>query len=236
MVADLSKGGAWPGSSSARAGGGLIALIAHALLVLAWLLQPSLREAVSRLRPVDVRLIQAPQPLPDLVSLPQAPPLRPPPPPMVAIPEVQVPRPAVAQASITVQPVAPQPSPEPAPSAPATEAVAGPASAPGPAAAAQPPPPARHVNISQVAYLRAPELAYPLPSRRAREEGRVEVQVLVDAAGAPRQAVLLRSSGHDRLDEAALAAVRAARFKPYTEDGIARAFRVVVPLIFELDT
>jgi protein TonB len=63
----------------------------------------------------------------------------------------------------------------------------------------------------------------------------VHVRVLVDARGAPQQMVLLRPSGFARLDEAALATVRATRFKPYTENGVALPFWVVMPLIFELD-
>ena len=44
-----------------------------------------------------------------------------------------------------------------------------------------------------------------------------------------------RSSGHPRLDEAVLAAVRQARFKPYTENGQAVSGWALVPLEFELE-
>jgi len=78
-------------------------------------------------------------------------------------------------------------------------------------------------------------LVYPVASRRLREAGQVQVKVLVDAQGLPRQLLLLRSSGFPRLDESALATVRATRFKPYTEDGVAQPFWVVMPLIFEME-
>lgn len=48
------------------------------------------------------------------------------------------------------------------------------------------------------------------------------VQLLIDEAGRPRQVRVAQSSGHVRLDDAALAAVRAARFKPCTENAARR--------------
>jgi protein TonB len=63
----------------------------------------------------------------------------------------------------------------------------------------------------------------------------VLVRVEIDAAGLPRQVELQRSSGSPRLDDAALAAVRAARFRPYTEDGVPRAVWSTVPIVFELE-
>ncbi len=44
-----------------------------------------------------------------------------------------------------------------------------------------------------------------------------------------------RSSGHPRLDAAALAALRRARFVPYTEDGRAVAVWAPAPIEFELE-
>jgi protein TonB len=46
--------------------------------------------------------------------------------------------------------------------------------------------------------------------------------------------VITRSTGFQRLDDAALATVRATRFKPRTENGVAVPFTVNMPLIFEL--
>ncbi|MCG3188699.1 MAG: hypothetical protein LKCHEGNO_00832 [Burkholderiaceae bacterium] len=103
------------------------------------------------------------------------------------------------------------------------------------AVAAPPPPPApRTIEITAVEYLTPPLLVYPLASRRAQEQGHVHVRVLVDAGGAPQQMRVIRSSGHARLDESALATVRATRFKPYTENGTPLPFWVVMPLVFEL--
>jgi protein TonB len=45
---------------------------------------------------------------------------------------------------------------------------------------------------------------------------------------------VLRSSGHTRLDDAAIEAVRAALFRPYVAEGRARAAYVRVPVEFAL--
>jgi protein TonB len=86
-----------------------------------------------------------------------------------------------------------------------------------------------------VAYLRPPALVYPLAARRQREQGLVQVKVRVDEQGQPDRFVIERSSGHRLLDEAALQTVRATRFRPYRENGVALPFWVVMPLLFELD-
>jgi protein TonB len=96
--------------------------------------------------------------------------------------------------------------------------------------------PERQVSITQVEYLAPPVLLYPLASRRLREQGLVHVRVRVDERGHPDRLLIVHSSGAVRLDEAALATVRATRFKPYTEDGVAMPFWVVMPLVFELET
>jgi periplasmic protein TonB len=96
-------------------------------------------------------------------------------------------------------------------------------------------PPPRQLDIRSVSYRQPPRLLYPPAARRLLEEGTALVRVLVDAAGTPERVELLRSSGHARLDEAALAAARLARFHPHTEDGRALPFWVVMPLLFELD-
>jgi protein TonB len=114
-------------------------------------------------------------------------------------------------------------------------AAAPPVAAPAPPAPPPPPAAPRTVSVSEISFLAPPQLDYPLASRRAREQGQARVRVLVDAQGRPQQMELLRSTGFARLDEAALAAVRATRFKPYMENGVAQAVRVVMPLDFELE-
>ncbi|MFO1082425.1 MAG: energy transducer TonB [Reyranellaceae bacterium] len=129
------------------------------------------------------------------------------------------------------------PKPRPAPPKPAQAAPATPGPpAAQPAAPAGPPAPSgpRTVTAAQLGYVVAPNPVYPQRSRRAGEEGKVMVRVLVDVAGRPAQVSLQASSGHGALDEAALSAVRAAQFRPYAEAGVPQAVWVLVPINFVL--
>ena len=74
----------------------------------------------------------------------------------------------------------------------------------------------------------------PITARRLREQGLVQVRVRVDEQGRPERALILRSAGSQSLDDAALTAVRVARFKPYTENGVAQPFWVDLPIEFQL--
>ncbi|HEY5810099.1 MAG TPA: TonB family protein [Povalibacter sp.] len=53
---------------------------------------------------------------------------------------------------------------------------------------------------------------YPPSSRRAGEEGTVQLRILVDERGAPRDVQISKGSGFARLDQAAIDAVRKWRF------------------------
>ncbi|PTD98157.1 energy transducer TonB [Pseudothauera lacus] len=85
------------------------------------------------------------------------------------------------------------------------------------------------------AYLNNPPPPYPPMSRRLGEEGRVIVRVALDALGKVVEIGLERSSGHRRLDRAAVDAVRAWRFEPARSGGRAVAASVLVPVDFRLE-
>jgi protein TonB len=212
------------------------ALIVAAHLLAGWLLlqvEP-VRAAVSSVAPVFVSWLAPPKERPKPVELP-------PPAPRVrkAVPTPRKPReaPVIArapEAAPTEAPsvIAPPPPPEPIEVAATTSVVEA---APIAAAPAPSPPAPKTISIGAVSYLTPPVLHYPPAARRAQEEGRVHVRVMVDADGRPREFAITRSSGFPRLDEAALATVRATRFKPYTENGVPQPFWVVMPLVFELE-
>ena len=86
-----------------------------------------------------------------------------------------------------------------------------------------------------LAYDGALKLRYPPSSIRAHEEGRVLLNVLVDANGRPQRVQVARSSGHAALDAAARDAVLRAHFKPVLRDGVAVSAWGVVPIQFRLD-
>ncbi|HJV48801.1 MAG TPA: energy transducer TonB [Geothrix sp.] len=85
------------------------------------------------------------------------------------------------------------------------------------------------------AYLQNPEPGYPALSRRFGEEGRVILRVLVNPEGQPEQVEVRQSSGHARLDQAALGTVRRWRFTPARRGSERLAAWVLVPLSFQLD-
>lgn len=84
-------------------------------------------------------------------------------------------------------------------------------------------------------YLVPPQLEYPRASRRLRETGKAMVRVYIDEAGLPQSVQVSRSTGFPLLDEAAVNAVRKARFRPYTENGQPTAGWAFIPLSFDLE-
>ena len=60
------------------------------------------------------------------------------------------------------------------------------------------------------------------------------MRVLISAEGLVVNVTVRSSSGFSRLDEAALKAARTARFKPYTENGIAYQAMADIPFDFVL--
>lgn len=82
-------------------------------------------------------------------------------------------------------------------------------------------------------YLHNPAPAYPSYSRRMKERGTVFVLVQVSAEGSALQVTLYQSSGYDRLDEAALQAVKQWRFVPAKRGTTPVPASVVVPIQFK---
>jgi len=99
----------------------------------------------------------------------------------------------------------------------------------------QGPPPDQPRLIGRVDYLgRRPVPVYPRASLMRREEGRVIVRVSITTQGDVASVSLQRSSGYERLDQSALDAARKARFKPYTENGVAYPAMADIPFDFVL--
>lgn len=156
---------------------------------------------------------------------PQPPP-PPPPPPKAQMLATSGPTPSTMTApAMERQPerVTPaQPAP-PSPQAPAS------AASNAPVAAATTPP-----NFT-AAYLNNPGPAYPIASRRRREEGVVRLRVQVSPEGAPMQVLLDRSSGSADLDAAALDVVKKRwKFAPAKQGDRPVSAWVIVPMEFSL--
>jgi periplasmic protein TonB len=190
----------------------------HLGAVWAVLQVPAVREAVQENLPMFVRLVP---PLPKPATIPALPPptsaARPTPTPQAA-PKVSR---SVAQATTDAIKPLEAPAPKPAhqeltpPMPPAT--INTPPTPPAPAAANAPAP--RHIPASEVAYVAPPVLVYPEASRDNRESGSGTLRVEIDEEGKLRSVVVSKSSGFARLDKAAMAATKKARFKPYTFEG-----------------
>jgi periplasmic protein TonB len=78
-----------------------------------------------------------------------------------------------------------------------------------------------------------PEPPYPLAARRLGYEGEVLLRVFVAADGRPTNVVVLKSSGHDMLDQSALETIRTRwRFVPARRNGVPVDDTVQVPIMF----
>lgn len=206
----------------------------HIFVLCALLQSEGVRESVRDMAPVVVRLVAAERPAPAPPPLPAPPRVVQPSAPLLAPPLL----PAMPLPVADPAPVAPpQPDPVPlapaAPATPRTEPVAGP---PTPAVTATLPPAARRqLPSTALRYLVEPPVELPRASRRAGEQGTVWLRVVVSAQGLPLQVSVQRSSGHARLDEQALWAMRQARFQPYTESGRALEVEAVAVIEYLLD-
>ena len=124
------------------------------------------------------------------------------------------------------EPVAPPPEPvvEPPP-APSTVVEAPP----------QPPAPIRLSSELSVACPHNSPPDYPAMSRRLNEEGKVVLRVELDESGHISSARVSESSGHKRLDEAGLQAVRRWQCNPAMRNGVAVRAVAFQPFDFILE-
>jgi protein TonB len=86
-----------------------------------------------------------------------------------------------------------------------------------------------------VAYLNNPAPIYPKMSRRQGEQGRVLLKVLVSEKGVADQVQLETRSGFEKLDQAAVDAVKKWSFVPAKRSNQAISTYVLVPVKFSLN-
>ncbi|MCL2829943.1 MAG: TonB family protein [Betaproteobacteria bacterium] len=212
----------------------IVALVtgAHLALVAAMMAIPGFRSAIAT-APVFVRFIEAAAPAAKSPPAPEAPAAPPPKPVSKPAPKpLSKPAPAPPAPAATNSILPPQPETAPAPEEPAESNAAHlPASNESAAEVSGP----KTVSISSVRYIVKPDPAYPALSRQRGEEGKVTLRVLVDAGGKADTIELSTSSGHSRLDEAAIQAVRRARFQPWLEGQRAIPVWVLIPIAFNLE-
>lgn len=205
----------------------LLVGIAAAHLLAFWGLSrmQDVKRAISRVTPIVVRVIapaEPPKPLP---------------PTPVAMPDLKVPAPTLIEPPLIAIAAAPAPAPVVAALPPPPPAAVPVQTAPTPVVQVAPPPaPAlKRIPASAVRYLREPRMTVPLMSKRLRESGVVQLRVVVDVNGLPREITLAKTSGFTRLDEQALLDMRSARFVPQTENGQPVEWEVIAPMSYEVD-
>ncbi len=208
--------------------GGVVLFHAAAL----WALQSGLlRRAAEVVIPVEIisQLIEPPKP---------APPPPPPPPPPPEKKVAKVPPPPRPQAIR-------EPKPTPAPNAPTGSVEPPPPPAPVPPPAPEPPPapppapPAPklvEVSEGQTQYVREPRVVFPAMSKRLGESGVVIVAVYFNSAGIPKRAEIFKSSGYERLDQAAREALMSSQVTPFRQPGAneATVYMLKAPIRFNL--
>ena len=206
-----------------------------------WAIQSGLlRRAVEIVVPAEiiVQLMEPPR-----VAPPPPPPAPPPPPERKPVVQPKAPTPPPIPQPIAIADPIPAPSAptgviEPPP-APPVVAPAPPAPSAPPAAPPAPPAPPAVVEVSSadVTYLKPPVISYPAMSRRLNETGNVIVAVYFDVGGNPKRAEIFRSSGFERLDRAAVAAMMGARVTPFRRPGVsdAHVFMLKAPINFVLE-
>ncbi len=163
-------------------------------------------EAVAEPEPVLVSKAVAPPPQPKPV---EPKPITKPVKPVVSKVPVSQPTPEVAPANVT----------EPAPASPkatASEVV-------------------KPLVKAQADYLNNPKPSYPRLSKRMGEQGEVRLRVDIAADGSVTHVALAKSSGFERLDEAAITAVKSWAFKPAKQGDVSVASTVEIPVKFMLE-
>ena len=233
------------GASSAHTGRQLLLvllIVAAHLMLIAWLMwQPEL-PVPPKPEPIMVSLLTMPSPkptpVPEVVPVIQKKSVRQPvkQPQPRPVQQIERPVPVVQRMS---EPSADQPKFEAklAESAPPAEAPM--AAVPAPVAAPAPVRPEIEEKEEPpkfgVAYLNNPAPEYPRLSKRAGEQGKVLMKVMVTAEGLPASVDVSKSSGFERLDAAAVTAVKQWRFEPARKGGKAISAYVIVPLSFTLN-
>ena len=166
--------------------------------------------------PMQVTLVpEPPRPSPEIpvhaVPLPQ-----------FRQPQVVIPEPPRVETLAAIEVI-----PKPAPPPPAPVVTTAPAKVPAPVSFTPP----RH----DLAYLENPAPSYPVFAKRAREQGKVWLRVQVDTSGRVAGIEIEKSSGYERLDTAAIAAVRRWKFAPAQSGDQPVAGVALVPINFALE-
>jgi protein TonB len=206
-------------SRASRRIGMAVAVALHAVAGAALLTYEPARSALLAVAPIMVSLVTPPKPQvkPEPTPPKPKPVIRPRPRPPEPLPTITAPIETPSPSPIIVPPPPPPPPPEPAP------------------VVVAPPPPVITAPIFAADYLDNPAPPYPSLARRAGEQGRVVLRVLVSSSGKADEVEVRTSSGHRRLDDSARDTVRRWRFIPAKRGDEPVQAWVLIPISFRLE-
>lgn len=160
------------------------------------------------------------------------------PPPPKAEPEPQKPQPKPKKPRLKPQTKPTQKTPPPVAKAAAAAPVQAPSKALSQKAASSSPAktaePTTQLPSADAAGLNNKAPVYPMLSRKRKEQGTVWLLLLVSKEGMVTELKLKKTSGFDRLDQAALQAVKKWKFQPARKQGQAIDYWYELPLKFSL--
>ncbi len=213
-----------------------------AAIVLAWQTvadeQPELDIAPAVLQAVMLAPSVEPITQPAAVTPPPVKPQTPAKPtakPVPAKPVKQPPRQTQVKQTVPAKPAVTAPSKVTAAATPAVNTPTPSTTAKPSPSAAQPATPTVQLPLSDAAGLNNKPPMYPKMSRKLKEQGRVILLLLVKADGTVAEVRIQRSSGFNRLDQAALNAVKRWTFIPAKQQGQAIDYWYEMPLNFTLN-
>lgn len=214
---------------------GVLAFVvcAHIVAVIALINAKATQPIIKDLQtPMMVSLVTSPAPEPEVVPLIPTPPQ----------PVVKQQKPIIKKQEPTPKPIAvekevAQPVVTEAPPTPAAPVVVA-----KELEVVETPPPPKSIAEPVVepprfgaAYLHNPAPDYPQMARRLGQQGRVLLKVLVAENGTAETVVLATSSGFEKLDQAAIEAVKKWSFIPAKRNNEAISAYVLVPVKFSLN-
>jgi protein TonB len=220
-----------------RRWGVLACVVLLHVVALWWLQQGLMRDVPPLITPVTLLSVSLDKPEPVAAPAPQPrpePTRVPPAPRQASVPDKPVlapsPAPVLSSSPSVSPPAAPAPEPLPSPGASPSSVVPSVGGRTGTSSVGA----SNGVVLpsTSAAYLNNPPPVYPRMSERLGEQGVVRLRVLVGTDGLPQQVELETSSGYDRLDRAALDAVKRWRFVPGRRGDTPETMWVRVPIDF----
>ncbi len=157
-------------------------------------------------------------------------------------PEPPQPQPAVPQPKVETLPPQPKPEPKLEPSPPKAEmTIPTPKPEPPPPPIAQPvvipqpKPPPEYVSVTQPNYSKHAEPVYPEQSRRWHQQGIVVLALFINELGTLDKVEIVKSSGFQLLDAAAVKAMKQSQFAPAMDGAIPIRSRAEATVTFRLE-